>query len=195
MSYAWRTPLTPDSRLPFLFDLEHCEKCFLRYLHRSHLLHPFLSLALLLEQLALARDVAAVALGGDVLAQRPDRFARDHLRADRRLDHDLEQLPRNQVLQLLGDLAAPLVRLITMDDNAECVHRLTIEHHVELHQFARTVCKEFVIERRLASRDRPQLVVEVENDLGQWEFPIELHARRVEILHPAIHAEPVLTQL
>ena len=35
------------------------------------LLHPLLALLLLLEELALARDVAAVALRGDVLAQRP----------------------------------------------------------------------------------------------------------------------------
>src|SRR5436190_22910637 len=146
MSYAWRTPLTPDSRLPFLFDLEHCETCFLRYLHCSHLLHPFLSLALLLEQLALARHVAAIALGGDILAQRPDRFARNHLRADRRLDHHLEQLPRNQIFELLGDLAAPFVRLITMDDNAESVHRLTVEQHVELHELAGAVREEFVVE-------------------------------------------------
>ena len=35
-------------------------------------------LLLLLEQLALARDVPAVALGGDVLAHGLDRLARDH---------------------------------------------------------------------------------------------------------------------
>ena len=39
----------------------------------------FLPLLLLLEQLALSRDVAAVALGDHVLAQRPDGLARDDL--------------------------------------------------------------------------------------------------------------------
>jgi hypothetical protein len=40
-------------------------------------LHALLAFLLLLEQLALARDVAAVALGEHVLAQRLDRLARD----------------------------------------------------------------------------------------------------------------------
>src|ERR1700758_3960446 len=92
-----------------LVNLQDREKRFLRDLDRAHLLHPLLSLFLLLEQLALARHVAAVALGGDVLAQRADRFAGDHFRADRGLDHDLEQLPRDQLAQLLGDLLAPFV--------------------------------------------------------------------------------------
>src|SRR3972149_2709203 len=38
-------------------------------------LHARLALLLLLQQLALARDVPAVALGDDVLAHRPDRLA------------------------------------------------------------------------------------------------------------------------
>ena len=52
------------------------------------------------RSLRLRRDVAAVALGGHVLAQRADRLARDDAAADRRLDRDLEQLARDQVLQL-----------------------------------------------------------------------------------------------
>src|SRR6266699_5290919 len=70
-----------------LVNLEDREKVFLRNLHRPHLLHALLPLLLLLEQFALPSDVAAVALGCDVLAQRADRLARDHLRGDRGLDH------------------------------------------------------------------------------------------------------------
>src|SRR3954469_271456 len=40
-------------------------------------LHPLLAFLLLLEQLALAGDVTAVALGQHVLADRPDRLAGD----------------------------------------------------------------------------------------------------------------------
>src|SRR5688572_1983258 len=54
----------------------------LRDLDPSHHLHPLLALLLLLEQLALAADVAAVALGEDVLAQRADVLAGDDARAD-----------------------------------------------------------------------------------------------------------------
>src|SRR2546422_242561 len=178
-----------------LVNLEHREERFLRDLHGAHLLHPLLSFLLLFEQLALARDVAAVALGGHVLAQRPDRLARDHLGPDRCLDHDLEQLSRNQVLELLGDLAAPLVRLITMDDNAERVHCLAVEQHVELDELAGPLSQEFVVERRITARNRLQLVVEVEDDLREGKLPIEFDARRIEVLHAAVPAAPLLAQL
>src|SRR5690242_13352890 len=100
-----------------LVNLEHRQERFLRDLDRADLLHPFLSFFLLLEQLALARHVAAVALGRHVLAQGADRLAGDHLRPDGGLDYHLEQLPRNQLPQLLGDLLAPLVRLVPVDDH------------------------------------------------------------------------------
>src|SRR5207244_9330654 len=99
------------------------------------LFHPFLSLSLLLEELPLACDVAAVALGGHVLAKRSDGLARDHLRADRRLDHDFEQLARDQLLEFLGDLLPPLERLVPMDDDRERVQdrkstRLNSSHQI-----------------------------------------------------------------
>src|SRR3954468_11221925 len=43
-------------------DLEDGQKRLLRNLHGAHLLHPLLSFLLLLQQLALAADVAAIAL-------------------------------------------------------------------------------------------------------------------------------------
>ena len=58
--------------LTLLADLQHGQEGFLRDLDRADLLHALLAFLLLLEQLALARDVAAVALGDDVLAQRLD---------------------------------------------------------------------------------------------------------------------------
>src|SRR5690348_11098205 len=67
-------------------DLEDCQKCLLRNLHGSNLLHALLTFLLLLQQLALSRDVAAVALREHVLPQRLHRRARDHLVPDRSLD-------------------------------------------------------------------------------------------------------------
>src|SRR5687768_17021630 len=72
--------------------LEHREKRLLGDLDPADLLHSLLAFLLLLEQLALARDVAAVALGCDVLAHRLDRLARDHAAADGGLDRDLVEL-------------------------------------------------------------------------------------------------------
>ena len=64
---------------PISSDLEHRKERLLRDLDRADLLHPLLALLLLLEQLALAGDVAAVALGEHVLAQRLHRRPRDHV--------------------------------------------------------------------------------------------------------------------
>src|SRR5438128_1755456 len=49
-------------RLPFGSDLQHGQERLLRDLHASHALHALLAFLLLLQQLALAGDVAAVAL-------------------------------------------------------------------------------------------------------------------------------------
>src|SRR6185295_19244911 len=70
--------------------LEHREEGLLGDLDRAHHLHALLAFLLLLEELALAGDVAAVALGGDVLAIGVDRRAGDDVAADRSLDGDLE---------------------------------------------------------------------------------------------------------
>jgi len=48
--------------------------------------HSGLPLLLLLQQLLFPRDIAAIALGGHVLAQGADGLAGDHLAADRGLD-------------------------------------------------------------------------------------------------------------
>src|SRR6266702_7845039 len=150
-----------------LVNLQDRQERLLWDLDRSHLLHPLLSFFLLLEQLALLRDVAPIALGGHVLAQRADRLAGDHLGPDRGLDHDLEQLARDQLPQLLGDLLAPLVRLVAVDDDGEGVDRLPVQKHVQLHQVGAAVTEEVVVEGRVAARDRLELVVEIEDDLGE----------------------------
>src|SRR5213596_2279221 len=178
-----------------LVNLQDRQERLLWDLDRSHLLHALLSFFLLLEQLALARHVAPIALGGDVLAQRADRLAGDHFGPDRGLDHDLEQLARDQLFQLLGDLLAPLVRFVTMDDDRERVHRVAVEQYVELDEVSRAVLEELVVERRIATGDRLQLVVEVEDDLGEREFQAELDARRVHVMHALVHAAPLLAQL
>src|SRR5258708_13213417 len=100
----------PLSDSPVSLDLEHCQKRFLWNLDRSDLLHPFLTFFLLLQQLALAGDVAAVALGSDVLAQRPDRLALNDFGADPCLDHHFEQLPRDHLFHFLCAPPPPLPR-------------------------------------------------------------------------------------
>src|SRR5205085_4227301 len=100
---------------------------FLRYAHAAILPHPLLPLLLLLQQLALARRVAAVAFRRHVLAQRRDRLARDDLAADRGLDRDLEQVARDQILQPLAHAAAARLGVGAVDDHGEGVDRLVVD--------------------------------------------------------------------
>src|SRR5260221_9799263 len=93
-------------------EVEHREERLLRDLDAADLLHPLLALLLLLQQLALTRDVAAVALGDHVLAHRLDGFAGNDLRSDRRLDGDLELLARDLLTQPLDERASGRIRLV-----------------------------------------------------------------------------------
>src|SRR6187200_2256534 len=97
------------SPLLLAVEVQDGEERLLRHLDAADLLHPLLALLLLLEQLPLAADVAAVALGENVLAAGLDRLARNDPRADRGLDGDVEHLPRDLLAQPLDEQLAPLV--------------------------------------------------------------------------------------
>src|SRR5215210_7952181 len=115
--YASRRRPAARKSAPFSVpELEHREERLLRHLDAADLLHALLAFLLLLEQLALARDVAAVALGDHVLAHGLDRLARDDLRPDRGLDGHLELLARDLLAQPLGQRAAGVVGLVLVDD-------------------------------------------------------------------------------
>src|SRR5207244_1100911 len=97
-----------------LTDVEHGEERLLRHLDRTDLLHPLLPLLLVLEQLALARDVAAIAFREHVLAARLHSLACDDARPDGRLDRHIEHLAGNLLAQLFDEQLAPLVGEVAM---------------------------------------------------------------------------------
>src|ERR671922_1520046 len=108
-----------------LVHAEDGEERLLGDLHGADALHPLLPCPLLLQELALAGHVAAVALGQHVLAHGTDRLAADDMGTDCGLDRHLEQLPRDQLLEL-GDQRLPGARCLrAVDDEAERVDRLT----------------------------------------------------------------------
>ena len=78
------------------------------------------------KQLLLAGDVAAVALGQHVLAQRLDRLAGDDLAADGRLNGNFKQLAGDGVLELFGDGAPAGVGAVAVDDDGERVALLAV---------------------------------------------------------------------
>src|SRR5688572_7555523 len=164
-------------------DLQDGQEGLLRNLHRTDLLHPLLSFLLLLEELSLAADVAAIALREHILPQGLDRRSRDHLLPDRRLNDDLEELARNQLLQLVGDLPPPVVRLVLVDDDGEGIDRVAVDQHVEPDEVARAIFEHLVVEAGVAAADRLQAVEEVEDDLAEGKLPVELDARGVEVGH------------
>src|SRR5271170_233192 len=107
-----------------LADLQDGQESLLRNFDLTHLLHALLARLLLLEQLAFARDVAAVALGEHVLAHPLDAGARDDMAADRRLHGDVEHLARDELLHLVDQFAAAIVGIVPMHDERQGIHRL-----------------------------------------------------------------------
>src|SRR5208283_5143704 len=98
-------------------DLEQGQESLLRNFDPAYLFHPLLAFLLLFEQLSFSRDVAAVALGGDVFAQRLHGFPRDNLGADPGLNRNFEHLAWNQLAHFFAQRPAPFVGLVAMHDN------------------------------------------------------------------------------
>src|SRR5829696_8785136 len=176
-------------------ELEHREERLLRNLDAPDLVHPALAGLLLLEQLALAGHVTAVQLGGHVLAHRLDRLPRDDLRADRRLDRDLELLTRDALLEALGERAPRGVGLLPVHDHRQRVDLFAREQDVELDEVGGSLARELVVERRVAARARLEPVEEVEHDLGERQVIAELDALGREERHVDVLAASLLAQL
>ena len=109
----------PESFRGGLIDAEHGQESFLGDIHAADALHPLLAFLLLLDELALPGDVAAVALGDDVLALGADGLSGDHPRAHGGLEHHFEELAGDELLHLLGQHLAAGVGLVPVDDERE----------------------------------------------------------------------------
>src|SRR6478609_5149900 len=136
----------PSSALRGLVQVEHREERLLRHLDAAHRLHALLAGLLFLEQLSLARDVAAVALREHVLAAGLDGLARDDARADRGLDRDVEHLARDLLAQFLDEALAAFVRELAVDDQRQRVDRLAADEDVDAGEVARLEAGDVVVE-------------------------------------------------
>src|SRR5580658_6059763 len=103
--------------LVVLSHSQHRQEGLLRNIDLPNAFHAFLAFFLFFQEFALAGDIAAVALGNDVLADGAYGLARDHFGADGRLDGNFEHLPRNQFAHLADQRAAALIGEILVDDN------------------------------------------------------------------------------
>ena len=113
-------------------ELEHGGERLAGQGDAAELAHLLFALFLLFQQLFLAGDVAAVALGQHILAHGLDRLAGDDLAADGRLNGDLEEVARDVVPQLLADAAALGVGVVAEDDHGQSVHRVSVEQESSL---------------------------------------------------------------
>ena len=140
------------------------------------------------EQLALARDVAAVAFGDDVFAERFHGFASDHFVADGRLNGHFEKLARDQLFHLLGERAALCLRGAAMKNQRQRIDRFARDQHIKLNEIAFPVTCQVVIERSVTTRDGFQPIVEVQHDLVQRQLVGQHHAVRGYVFKTLLHA-------
>ena len=77
-----REEVCPSNCFLLVPDLQGGEEGLLGQLDVAHALHALFAFLLLFEELALTGNVATVALGGYVLAERGNGFAGDDLLAD-----------------------------------------------------------------------------------------------------------------
>src|SRR5882757_10831067 len=103
-------PLKTQASFPGVFAyFQHRQESLLWYVHLSDPLHALLAFLLLFQQLALATDVTAVALGEHILTQGGYRLPSHDLRSDCRLDRHFELLPRNQLPHFRYQCASTLI--------------------------------------------------------------------------------------
>src|SRR5471032_1638862 len=171
----------------FVVHLYDCQESFLWNLDGAHLLHALFTCFLFFQQLLLTADVAAVALGQHVLAQRLDVFARDHVGADGCLDGHVEHLARDQLAHLGGHLAAAIGAVGAVHDDGQCIDFFAVDQHVDLDHVGGAVFLELVVHRRVTARGRFQLVEEVQHDLAHRHFIDQLDLAAV-VAHVQLHA-------
>lgn len=106
---------------------------FLRQLDVADLLHAFLTVFLFLQQLFLTADVTAVAFRQHVFTQLLHGGTRDDVRADRRLNRDVELLTRDQIFHLLHQFTAAILRVVAVGDQSQRIHALVVDQHVHAH--------------------------------------------------------------
>src|SRR5262245_49059168 len=97
-------------------NLQYVEKGFLRNVYFADALHAALTFFLFFQQFAFTRDIAAVALGENILADGGDGLPRDHSIANRRLNGNFKHLAWNEFLHFFDQRFSPRIGEIPMND-------------------------------------------------------------------------------
>src|SRR2546430_8692609 len=118
-----------------------------------------------------------------LLLEKKNVLARDYLSADRRLDAHVEHLLGDETTQLVDEKATDVLRLVAVHDDRKRVDERARDEDVETHEVGGAVLGELVVKRRVALRAALELIVEINDDLGQWHGVLENQAPRVDIRH------------
>ena len=141
------------------------------HLDRSQLAHLLLAFLLLLEELLLSRDIAAVALGKHVLAERFYRFAGDDLGADGGLNRDLKELAGDVVLKLFADTSCAGVGSVGMHDKGKRIDNVAVQKDVELAQ--KVINKDDVVDDYF-SKVKCGIITLIAENHADGEFALDL---------------------
>ena len=116
----------PLSTKLVLVQLQHCHEGFGGDRNRTKGTHTLLAFLLLLQQLLLTGDIAAVALGQHVLTQSLDGLTGYDLSANGCLDRNLELSAGDILLQLFADLTGTGIGILRKEDEAQSIHDVAI---------------------------------------------------------------------
>src|SRR3712207_5931028 len=184
----------PRERARLGSDAEGGEEGLLWDLHPPYLLHPTLAGFLALEELALAGDVPAVALGGHVLAVGAHRLAGDYPASHRCLHRHLELLAGYEFLEPLDQGSGARVRLLAVDDYGERVHRLPGDQDIYLDEVCRLVAHRLVVVGGVTPSAALEGVEEVGDDLRERQVVGELHPTSRDVLDALRDAAPLVAE-
>ena len=149
---------------------------------------------MLLQQLFLAGDIAAVALGKHVLAHGLDGLAGNYLAADGSLYGHLEKLAGNILLELFAKLSGSAVGLLPVGNEAECIHLIAVQEHIHLYKVGNLVKAELIVQGGITLGAGLESIKKVIYYLVEGHLVVQLHKAGVKILHILVLAAPVLTE-
>ncbi|CSF95185.1 Uncharacterised protein [Shigella sonnei] len=107
--------------------MQNGEERFLRQLDVTDLLHAFLTFFLLLQQLFLTADIAAITFSQYVFTQLFHGGSRNNVRTNRCLNGDIKLLAWDQIFHLLHQLATAVLRIITVGDQRQRINTFTVD--------------------------------------------------------------------
>src|SRR4030095_1936772 len=170
---------------------EHLDERLLRNIDLPDALHPFLSFLLFLQQLPLARNIAAVAFRGYIFSQRRNALTRNNFSANSRLNRHLIELSWDHFLEFGRQLASPRLRTIFVHNRRKRIDRLAINEEVQFYQFRGAIAGVLVIHRSVAARNTLNFVVKIDENFVQRQFAMQHHPTRIERLR-ALHLTALL---